>query len=278
MDALQKKISLEDVQIPGLPDTTAQIIAALEDDLCSVTKLEEVILKDPALTAEVLKIVNAPYYQSGRSGKSVSSVADTIMFIGMGNLVTLVSIASLTHQCASGSLDRDIIRHLLAVSSTAASLAEQTKKLRVRREVAVVAGLLHDIGILVLLDRLPGEYQALRNRVSETGVPIAVAELESLGFTHCAVGALLAERWHFPPIYRFVLEHHHDEGIPAEIKESEALCLLVRLADKLVLDAGIGSEGSREVDAEQICTILGIDRQALEDIKKQVAGMSGIEI
>lgn len=275
MDALQKKISLEDVQIPGLPDTTAQIIAALEDDFCSVSKLEEVILKDPALTAEVLKIVNAPFYQSG---KSVSSVADTIMFIGMGNLVSLVSIASLTHQCASGSLDRDIIRHLLAVSSTAASLAEQTKKLRVRREVAVVAGLLHDIGIIVLLDRLPREYQTLRNRVSETGVPIAVAELESLGFTHCSVGALLAERWHFPPIYRFVLEHHHDEGIPAEIKESEALCLLVRLADKLVLDVGIGSEGPPDVDEAQICSILGIERHALEEIKKQVAGMTGIEI
>ena len=278
MDALQKKISLEDVQIPGLPDTTAQIIAALEDDLCSVTKLEEVILKDPALTAEVLKIVNAPYYQSGRSGKSVSSVADTIMFIGMGNLVTLVSIASLTHHCASGPVDLDIIRHLLAVSSTATSLAEQTKKLRVRREVAVVAGLLHDIGILVLLDRLPTEYQTLRNRIRETGVPLAVAEQEALGFTHCSVGALLAERWHFPPIYHFVLEHHHEKGIPAEIKESEALCLLVRLADKLVLDVGIGSEGAPEVDEEQICAILGIEISALEEIKKQAAGMTDIEL
>lgn len=275
MDAIQKKLSLEDLQIPGLPNTTAEIIAALEDDFCSIQKLEDVILKDPALTAEVLRIVNAPLYQSG---KSVSSVADTIMFIGMGNLVTLVSIASLTHQCSSGALDRTVIKHLLAVASTATLLAEQAEKVRIRREVAVVAGLLHDIGIIVLLDRLPHEYAAIRSRAAAAGIPLAAAEQEGFGFTHCSVGALLAERWHFPPIYKLALEHHHDESIPADIKEAEALCLLVRLADKLVIDAGIGDEILPEVDENMLCAALGIDARALEEIKKQVSGMTKIEV
>lgn len=275
MDDIQKKISLEDVQIPGLPNTTAEIIAALEDDLCSVSRLEEVILKDPALTAEVLRIVNAPLYQSGRS---VQSVADTIMFIGMGNLVTLVSIASLTHQCVSGSINKEIIRHLLAVSSTATLLAEQAKKIRIRREVAVVAGLLHDIGIIVLMDRLPGEYAALQSRALSAGFPLVTAEQDALGFTHCSVGGLLADRWHFPPIYKFALEHHHDEEIPVEIREGEALCLLIRLADKLVLDAGIGNEIPSPTNEELLSEKLGINEQALEAIRKQVAEMIKIEV
>lgn len=269
MDAMQKRLSLDDIQIPGLPDTTAQIIAALEDDFCSVQKLEEVILRDPSLTAEVLRIVNAPLYQTG---KSVSSVADTIMFIGMGNLVTLVSIASLTHQCMSSSIEKEIVSHLLAVSSTATLLAEQADNVRIRREIAVVAGLLHDIGIIVLMEKLPLEYGDIRKRAFAEQRPLTTVEQEMLGFTHCHVGAILAERWHFPAVYKFALEHHHDETIPETLNDREALCLLIRLADKLVSEAGIGDETPSETDVNMICNKLGIDLKSLEPIKKQIAG------
>ncbi len=271
MDDIQKKILFEDFQIPGMPDTAAQVVAALQDKFCSVQKLEEVICRDPALTAELLKIVNAPLYASG---KSIKTVAETIMFIGMGNLVTLVSIAALTNQCMSGAMDKNIIRHLLAVSSAATQLAEQADAVKVRREVAVVAGLLHDIGKVVLLTNLPGDYARILDSVVKNGRPFAHVEQELLGFNHCAVGVLLAQRWHFPAAYQYALEHHHDEPISEEkLSESEALCYVIRVADKMVLDAGIGAGTSTEQDMPKLLKVLGIGQPAYERIVKSIAAM-----
>lgn len=274
----QSMISLDDIQLPGLPDTTARLIAALEDDFCSIGQLEEIILRDPALTAEVLRIVNAPYYQSGRSDAAISSVADTIMFIGIENLVTLVSIASLTNLCSSTNLDRELIRHLIAVSSTAAMLAKQTDRLHIRREVAVVAGLLHDIGVIVLLERLQQRYASIRTRAFENKEPLVIAEQQALGFTHCTIGALLAERWHFPTIYRTVLGSHHDPVIPETISETSSICLLVQLADKLAIDAGIGFEIPTEIDESQICHALGIEGSSLKQAREHVVSMMDFDI
>jgi len=274
----QWMISLDDIQLPGLPDTTARLIAALEDDFCSIGQLEEIILRDPALTAEVLRIVNAPYYQSGRSDAAISSVADTIMFIGIENLVTLVSIASLTNLCSSTNLDRELVRHLIAVSSTTAVLTKQTDKIHIRREVAVVAGLLHDIGVIVLLERLQQRYASIRTRAFENREPLVIAEQQALGFTHCTIGALLAERWHFPAIYRTVLGSHHDPVIPETISEISAICLLVQLADKLAIDAGIGFEIPTEIDESQICHALGIEESSLKQVKEHVLSMTDFNI
>ncbi len=276
MDDIQKKILFEDFQIPGMPDTAAQVVAALQDNFCSVQKLEEVICRDPALTAEVLKIVNAPLYASG---KSVKTVAETIMFIGLGNLVTLVSIAALTNECMSGTMDKDIIRHLLAVSSAATQLAEQADAVKVRREVAVVAGLLHDIGKIVLLTNLPGNYAKVRAKVLESGRPFAHVEQELLGFNHCAVGVLLAQRWHFPAVYQYALEHHHDEPISEEkLSEADALCYIIRAADKMVLDAGIGAETSTEQDLTKLLKVLDIGQPAYERIAKSIGAMKTLAV
>lgn len=276
MDDIQKKISFDDLHIPGLPDTAAQIVAALQDSFCSVQKLEELICRDPALTAEVLKIVNAPLYASG---KSVKTVAETIMFIGLGNLVSLVSIAALTNECMKSTIDKDIIRHLLAVSSAATQLAEQADAVKVRREVAVVAGLLHDVGKVVLYTSLPEEYARIRDEVGRSGRPFAGVEQEMLGFNHCTAGVLLARRWHFPIVYQHALEHHHDELISEDtLSEADALCYVIRAADKVVLDAGIGAGTSTERDLPKLLRVLDIGQPAYERISKNIASMKNLSV
>ncbi|HSW63012.1 MAG TPA: HDOD domain-containing protein [Dissulfurispiraceae bacterium] len=276
MDDIQKKISFDDLHIPGLPDTSAQLVAALQDNFCSVQKLEELICRDPALTAEVLKIVNAPLYASG---KSVNTVAETIMFIGLGNLVSLVSIAALTNACMKSSIDKEIIRHLLAVSSAATQLAEQADAVKVRREIAVVAGLLHDIGKVVIFTSLPQEYSRIHDEAGGSGRPFAEVEQEMLGFNHCAVGVLLARRWHFPLVYQHALEHHHDEPISEEkLSEADALCYIVRAADKTVLDAGIGVGTSTEQDLPKLLKVLDIGQPAYERIAKNIASMKTLSV
>ena len=119
------KINLDDIDIPGRPDVVLKVIAMLEDEYCSIAKLEKVILEDPSITAVLLKISNAPLFMTG---KSITTVAESIMSIGIGNVVAFVSLAAVANQCLNSKCDKDILRHLLAVSSAASMLTEHTKK------------------------------------------------------------------------------------------------------------------------------------------------------
>ncbi|HMK43582.1 MAG TPA: HDOD domain-containing protein [Dissulfurispiraceae bacterium] len=275
MDDIKKKISLDDLQLPGLPDTTVEVITALEDDNCSIQKLEQVILRDPTLTAEILKIANAPLY---RTGKSVKTVAETIMVLGMGNLVSLVSIASLANEFSTHEFDRTILRHMLAVSAIAALLAPEVKSTRVRNEFAVVAGLLHDIGKLAMSSGMPGDYGKTLERGLAEQRSFADLEREHFGFTHAEAGALLAERWHFPPLYREVIAAHHNAGVPTEMNEVAALTTLIRIADCLALDAGIGHGTAEVPELQQLIFLLGISAETLETIRPQIDEMKTMKI
>ncbi len=140
MEKMLRKISLDDIEIPNIPDIAVRVLALLEDEYCPLKRLEEFILEDQALTAYILRIANAPFY---KSGKSINTLTDAIMTIGMHNIVALVSVISLISQAATEGQDTDLMRHAIAVSTASALLARHAKV--VTEDEALIAGLLHDI-------------------------------------------------------------------------------------------------------------------------------------
>ena len=270
------EINRDDIDIPGRPDVVLKVIAMLEDEYCSIAKLEQVILEDPSITAVLLKISNAPLFMTG---KSITTVAESIMSIGIGNVVALVSLAAVANQCLNSNCDKDILRHLLAVSSAASMLAEHVKKVTVKREVAAIAGLLHDAGKLVLMISLPTEYTKTKRHALEEKQAFFRAEEALLGTNHCMVGSALARKWKLPHIYQEVIMKHHDIKIKAtDLSNEDVLCYLVRIADKLVLDAGIGAFISGEQDLPDLLACLGIEEAVYQDISQKIveAGTSDI--
>ena len=262
------KINLDDIDIPGRPDVVLKVIAMLEDEYCSVAKLEKVILEDPSITAVLLKISNAPLFMTG---KSITTVAESIMSIGIGNVVALVSLAAVANECLNSNCDKDILRHLLAVSSAASMLAEHVKRVTVKREVATIAGLLHDVGKLVMMISLPKEYTKTKKRAMEEKQAFFRAEEALLGTNHCMVGSALARKWKLPHIYQEVIMKHHDSKIKATgLSNEDILCYLVRIADKLVLDAGIGGFLSGEQDLPDLLACLGIEEAVYQDISQKI--------
>ncbi len=270
------KINLDDIDIPSRPDVVLKVIAMLEDEYCSIAKLEKVILEDPSITAVLLKISNAPLFMTG---KSITTVAESIMSIGIGNVVAFVSLAAVANQCINSNCDRDILSHLLAVSSAASMFTEHTKKVTVKREVATIAGLLHDVGKLVLMISLPKEYTKTKQHAMKEQQAFFRAEEALLGTNHCVVGSTLAGKWKLPHIYQEVIMKHHDVKIKATgLSDEDILCYLVRIADKLVLDAGIGGFISGERDLPDLLTCLGIEEAVYQDISRKIVQAGTIDI
>jgi putative nucleotidyltransferase with HDIG domain len=270
------KIDLDDIDIPGRPDVVLKVIAMLEDEYCSIAKLEKVILEDPSITAVLLKISNAPLFMTG---KSITTVAESIMSIGIGNVVAFVSLAAVANQCLNSNCDKDILNHLLAVSSAASMLAEHVKKVTVKREVATIAGLLHDVGKLVLMISLPKEYTKTKKHAMEEKQAFFQAEEALLGTNHCMVGGALAHKWKLPHIYQQVIMKHHDATIKATgLSNEDILCYLIRIADKLVLDAGIGMFISAEQDLPDRLVCLGIEEAVYQDISQKIVKAGTIDI
>jgi putative nucleotidyltransferase with HDIG domain len=270
------KINIDDIDIPGRPDVVLKVIAMLEDDYCSIAKLEQVILEDPAITAVLLKIANAPLFMTGRS---ITTVGDAIMAIGISNVVAFVSLAAIANQCLNFSSDQDVMRHSLAVSAAAAMLSEQCKSAPIRREVAVVAGLLHDLGKLVLMIGLPKEYVRVRNRALSDKKSFIRVEEELIGTTHCKIGSTLAGKWMLPDVYNeVILKHHVSEINKTGFSNRDALCYLIRIADKLVLDAGIGRFVSCETGLSVLMECLGIKPSAYDEVSKEIAKAGFMDI
>ncbi len=276
MSEVFKKILFDEIELPGRPDIVVKVLGVLEDEYCSITKMERVILDDPSITATILKIANAPLYNTG---KSIKTVGEAIMSIGLNNALALVSLAAITNQCLHARCDKTMVRHFLAVSAAASMLAEYAKPVTIEREVAAIAGLLHDVGKPLMFIIMPHEYQKIKNHALKLNKPFIEAEEELLGFNHCIAGSALAKKWNLPPVYQEIIKTHHDDKIKETgLSGTDILCYLVRIADKMVIDAGIGMSPSAEHYLAELLVAAGIQEANYQAVRKRIGQAGSFDI
>jgi HD-like signal output (HDOD) protein len=196
-------------ELPALPSTTARLLRLLDDDTVGVDAVLDVIGHDPALTANLLKLCNSAYYGLRRQ---VGTVQEALVMLGNRAVVSLAFATSLGDvlrgPLAGYRLERDALwRHSLAVAVGAAHLVAADGN-RALRERAFTAGLVHDIGKLILNGPLKAKLQQL----PQTGGfdVLVCGEREILGFDHAEAGAALAAAWSFPAALSGVIGAHHD--------------------------------------------------------------------
>lgn len=251
MDRSLREIIQATGELPALPATTARLLRLMDDEFAGAREILEVIGQDPALTANLLKLCNSAYYGLRRE---VGAVGEALTYLGSRTVVQLAFATSLGDvlrgPLAGYRLERGALwRHSLAVAVGAAHLAGAGD--RGGRERAFTAGLVHDIGKLVLngplkarLQQLPqtGHYDALRQ-----------GERELLGFDHTEAGQALAEAWNFPPSLAAVIGRHHDLGSRPGEGEPDAAWLVpfVAVANLAASRAGHGAGSACDDDAWQ---------------------------
>lgn len=233
-DEILTKIS----SVPALPAAATEAVALLEDPEAEIKSIARAIEHDPGLTANVLKRANSA--SMGMAG-SVSSVQQAIVRLGAVEIVKMAvrdSLAPIMRQSAVGYQLQpgELWEHAVAVTVATEQIAIM-RHIKVPPE-ASTAGLLIDVGKLVLGQFVELEIEPIRKLAFQQQLPFEVAERQVLGIDHAEVGAHLLDQWNLPaPIVEVVRWHHE----PKHVSPDNALVAdLVHVADQVITLSGLG--------------------------------------
>ena len=255
-----------EVLLSSFPDIYYQITRTLKDPTSSSESIADVIGKDQSLSAKLLQLVNSPFY--GFPSR-IDSLARAVTLTGTRELTMLamsISVMSQFKDIPESLFDmKEFWKHSIACGIFAKLLA-QRKGLK-PEERYFLAGLLHDIGRLVLLKHLPRETRKamLTSRIG--GIPLFQAEKEIFGFDHSSVAGLLLMEWNFPDPLTYLINHHHRP----ERAENPLDPAILHLADIMALGLRMGASGSVFVPPleQRAWEILDIPSAALATLAAQ---------
>lgn len=232
--------SLELVSPPG---SYVQLNTLIHDPDSAIDDIAAVINTDPALAARLLKIVNSPLYGFP---SQINTVSRAITIIGIRELTQLVlatTVMNAFRGIPATLVDMDAFwRHSLACAITAKLLAEECGQHACERYFT--AGLLHNIGSLVLYQSVPEISREAINSARFGHEIIFEAERRLLGFDHCEVGEALAHAWRLPRLLEVVARYHH---IPSSTEEFPLEVAIIHVADILVSAVPFGHAGDWHV-------------------------------
>lgn len=203
--------------LPSLPSLYTRIIEILQSDDPSLQKIGEIVSEDIAMSAKVLQLVNSSFFGIARR---ISNPVQAVMFLGLETVKALVLSVQIFAKWESSTVKGfDIERlwhHSMTVGAMAKRLAE-TEQLSTREaDEAFTAGLLHDVGKLILAASLPDTYQKALAASKAQRIPLWRAEEEVFGTSHAEVGAYLLGLWGLPTsIVEAVAWHHRPAECPA---------------------------------------------------------------
>ena len=223
--------------LPTLPGSLKRISSIIEKPSVTLDQIGRFISNDPALTTKVLKMVNSAIY--GFPGR-ISSISHAIMLLGLNvvkGLLLGVSVFEIMEKMMSG-----LWAHSLGCAIAAREIANKLN-LKDPEEVAV-AGLLHDIGKVIMILEYQKAYEEIIKEASTEECLIYDAEKTFFTETHTTVGMWLAGKWNFPRKLVEVIAYHHTPQLSRlAVKETA----IVHLADILVRARGIGFAGDHFV-------------------------------
>ncbi len=228
--------------LPPLPTVTRKLVAVMQNDNCSADAVTKVLSSDQALASQVLKLVNSSFY--GMTGK-VSLISRAVVILGFSavrNLATGLGVAKVL-QGQAGEVDLQTYwGHAIGTAVSARTIAEITGHMD--PEEAFVAGLLHDLGALVIDMVAPGALAGAWLR----GGDIIQKEMETLGISHTKAGQKLMRHWKLPEsLCECVRFHHHADAYRSD--ESHLIATIV-LAD--IVTQGLGWSHEPQVTSARL--------------------------
>lgn len=212
-------------QLPALPSAVSTLLLSFADDDVDVDRVAGQIARDQGLAARVLRVANSSFY--GLPAK-VGSIHEAVVMLGfraVRSLVLAVGINGVFRVDHCPGFDLQAYqRHGVGTGLAARRLAQRVGW---NADLAFTAGLLHDIGQLILAANFPVAYAAALAYRQEHDCFLVVAERDVLAIDHGEVGGMLADTWRFPAFLReAVTEHHHVAAATAD-----SLVNIVHLAD-----------------------------------------------
>lgn len=264
-----KKVLADNRDLASLPQTLAEVLRVTRDDRSSAGDLSAVIMRDPALAARLLRIVNSAYYGLGRQ---IGSITQAVMAIGMRQVTALALSASVYHMTDNwrSPFDRKAFwRHSLEVAIGARLIAEKIGWRNI--EEPWMVGLLHDIGILVLERSYPKDFARIWS-MAQGEEALEDLEMSEWNTDHARVGQFLLQQWNLPDEICSAVRYHHTTFVSNDTDPERRLAQLICLAH-LISRSAIGKSltpTESEVEQKEILAAnLGISTEALRDIERK---------
>jgi putative nucleotidyltransferase with HDIG domain len=255
-------------ELPTLPSVAMEVLGLVHDPEITIQRIAECIHRDPPLAAKVLKMANSVFYR--RSEQQVETLHHAIIFLGLSEIINITTTVSIFATLMKGKSAEASIREKFWDHSVATGLIARhmDKKLNLKsmgREF--VAGLLHDIGKIILDQYLHAEFIEAYKLSNEMNKPMYEAEMEVCGTTHMELGYFVAQKWHLPDYVSDVILYHHQ---PSQSAYKE-IASLIALADLLAKSKEMSCGG------DKMSFILS-DEEAWQVLKDRGYGIEELDV
>ena len=238
LDVLSKKIVDEIESLPNFPDNIVRLQQLLSDPDSEIADMARQVSTDPALTADLLKVVNSAQFMLP---KKVDNIVEAVKMVGLRGLKNLLYSYG-TQKILGGSDDikvKLLWRHSYKTAFYAYNLAKNFLRKKEILDDVYVGGILHDMGKIIFANVHPNMIDKLTKFAREKNIPAELFEDMTAGLNHSQIGALIAEKWNFPDALVNSIRYHHEplNAPPAHHDIVGTICfanLLCNYEDKLV--------------------------------------------
>lgn len=221
-------------QLLSLPEAVTRANELLESEQASIEEIAEVISHDPALSAQLLKLVNSAFY--GFPGK-VDTISRAIGLIGTDELRSIIMASSATsifNNVSPDLIDMQSFWHRSVFCGLIAKRLAVVSGISKKGEVQFLTGLFHEVGRLVLFNQLPEKAELILSKAKSAKCPIEELEQVLLGFNSADIGAHLLQQWRLPEVLWQPIQYQYNPEIATENKQlAELLHLAIQVTNTL---------------------------------------------
>ena len=219
--------------LPSLPDLYVKLTKLLQSDQSDSAEIAKVIGQDMAMAAQILKLVNSAFFGLSRR---LHSLQEAVSYLGIDILRQLVLVHHLFTECSQSEVCRYHLQmlwdHSLCTANLAREIALSNDNADFICNSAYLAGLLHDIGKLVLIRHLPDVYKEITDEVQQ-GMSQEVSENSRIGTNHAVIGGYLSLLWGLPYTVTQGITCHHQQSVTVDIEKFSPIADAVWHANRL---------------------------------------------
>ena len=206
--------------LPAMPIVANKVMQLVEDENVTAAELAKIVASDPAVAARIMKISNSPLYGCQRQNQTLPGA---IMLMGFNTLKSLVVVAYLKDVFKPvGLTEKMLWEHSFGVALAARTIASDIRV--VNPEEAFLAGLLHDIGKLIMHNHDPDKFRRAIEPYYNDGIWFEEAEKTIYPYTHAELGGCVLQKWNSPEVLVKAVTHHHlftclryGKSVPADL-------------------------------------------------------------
>lgn len=266
--------SMEDIfktidTLRPIPQAALKILRMSQSFHCHITDITKELARDQVLSGQTLKLCNSAFFSGSLK---IDTLKDAVLLLGEETLIkSIITAAVHNYYNQIGSSGYSLCRgglffHAVGVAALAEKIAEKTGLCP--SKPAYTAGLLHDIGKVILDQYIADSTPLFFRKLAQETESLLSSEKKVFGITHCEAGAILAKKWHFSDNITEAIQHHH---LPEAAKENQSLVFIIYLADLILekFSAGFDLEKMQTQSLESALDHLGLnmsDLPALVDL------------